>query len=465
MSDIPQSRVNPYVSGPLPQLYLKTTTPIVFIMVINGLFTVVDALFLGIYVGATALTAVTLMFPLFMLIVSLSTLVGNGMASIVARQIGAGEIEDAEHTLQSAQVLSLAICTLLIGSFLLTGETMIDAVAGGDQTLAALGNQYISLLIYCSPLGFLLSVNGDGLRSEGHVGAMAAIAAGSTLLNIAFNFVLIAVIGLGVFGSALGTVMAQTVSLLAVVVMRVSGRTRLRPSIWPKTGFTAPWRSMLALGLPSSLTFLGISIISGLIIFSIQTWANQTYPETVAAYGVITRIMTFVFLPLLGLNLASQSIVGNNFGARAFARSNRGLVIAVFSALTYCLLFEVVLAFNASSVGRLFVEDQMVISEIARILPVTILTLFLFGPMFILSGYFQALGDAPRAAWLGLSRTYLFAIPLTFLLPFVFGEWGIWYAGPASEIAMLGLTITILAQNARRTGSRLGLFVREDNHS
>jgi len=461
MSDQSRVGVNPYVSVALPRLYLKTTTPIVFIMVINGLFTVIDALFLGIYVGAAALTAVTLMFPIFMLIVSLSTLVGNGMASIIARQIGAEDFADAEGTLLSAMTLAMAISATLIAGFLLAGDALITATAGGDPVLKDFGRQYIAVLIYCSPLTFLLSVHGDAMRSEGHVGVMAMIAAGSTVLNIGFNFLLIAVIGLGVFGSALGTVLAQSVSFVLVIGLRLSGRTRLRLVPPPDFAVLKSWPAIFALGLPSSLTYLGISIVSGIIIFSLQVWAEQSYPETVAAYGVITRIMTFVFLPLLGLNLASQSIVGNNFGARAFARSNRGLLIAVCVALGYCLAFEAVLGLNAAGIGGLFVNDRSVVSEIARILPVTILTLFLFGPTFILSGYFQALGDAGRAAWIGLSRTYLFAIPLTLTLPFVFGEWGIWYAGPASEIAMLGLTIAILAQNARRTGARLGLFISE----
>ena len=74
-------KTNVYLSGSLPRLFARTAAPIIVVMGVNGLFTVVDAYFLGAYVGAEALTAVTLMFPLYMLLVALSTLVSNGFAA------------------------------------------------------------------------------------------------------------------------------------------------------------------------------------------------------------------------------------------------------------------------------------------------------------------------------------------------------------------------------------------------
>ncbi|HBB85355.1 MAG TPA: MATE family efflux transporter, partial [Sulfitobacter sp.] len=87
MSDTP---TNTFTDGPLGTIYLKTALPIIFVMGMNGLLSVADALFLGIYVGPDALAAVTLMFPIYMMIVALSTLVANGMSSLLARSLGAG---------------------------------------------------------------------------------------------------------------------------------------------------------------------------------------------------------------------------------------------------------------------------------------------------------------------------------------------------------------------------------------
>ncbi len=92
MSDTQVTEDNNYLTQPIGRLFLTTALPIIMIMVVNGLFNLVDAYFLGIFVGAAALTAVTIMFPVQMLIYSLTTMIANGFASIVARRLGAKDM-------------------------------------------------------------------------------------------------------------------------------------------------------------------------------------------------------------------------------------------------------------------------------------------------------------------------------------------------------------------------------------
>ena len=91
-----------------------------------------------------------------------------------------------------------------------------------------------------------------------------------------------------------------------------------------------------------------------------------------------------------------------------------------------------------------------IVAQVARILPITTATMFMFGPLMMVATHFQAIGDAPRAGLLGLSRTYLFGLPLTLLLPLVLGEVGIWLAGPVAECLVLGLTVWVLWRRRRR---------------
>ncbi|WP_262694603.1 MATE family efflux transporter [Kordiimonas aquimaris] len=457
--ELPVATKNPYLSGAIPRLYVKMATPIIVIMLVNGLFTVVDALFLGIFVGADALTAVTLMFPMFMLIIALSTLVGNGMASVIARQLGADDIDGANQTLMSAHVLSVVMSGLLIILFLLFGNALILSLANQDIVLAQMGHDYIALLIYFSPITFMLGLQSDSLRSEGKNQFLAGIAVGSTLLNVALNYLLIAVLEYGVFGSALGTILAQGISSVVVVWARLSGFTRLK-LLAKLANITTSWREMIALGIPSSLNFIGVSVMSAVIISVLQIFAGDAYATTVAAYGIITRVFTFVYLPLLGFNLAAQSIVGNNMGAKMYGRSNSALKIALLAAFVYSAVMQLILFVAAEPIGALFTEDTMVIAEVGRILPIFTLMLVAFAQLLILAGYFQACGDAKRAAIFGLGKTYLFTIPLTLILPHFMAEPGIWYASPLSEVAMVCVAIFVLVVNARRTGAAYGLFIK-----
>lgn len=458
--DISDTRANAFLRMPLGRLYLQTALPIVFVMGMNGLLSVVDALFLGIYVGPQALGAVILMFPAHMLIVALSTLVSGGMASVLARRLGAGQIAGARAVFAGAHGLAVLAGLCLIAFIAVLGPSVSLLAAGGSGVLAEMGLVYLRLSAVFSPLLFVLSVNADALRSEGRAGFMAAASLVVSLANIGFDFLLIAVFQMGVAGSAIGTAMAQALALVLVLGFRLRGRTELRPSALWRYPLVSGWGRMLALGAPQSLNFVGLAFGSAAIIAALQWVQTPSYGDTVSAYGIVTRVMTFTVLPLLGLGHAMQTITGNNHGAREWRRVERSLKGAVAAAFGYCLAMQVGLTALAGPIGRSFTGDLAVIAEVARILPVMVTLFFASGPLLMVALHFQATGDAARAALLGLSKPYLFAIPLTFALALAIGEPGIWMAGPTAELLLFGLTAMVLAQAARSRSRKWGLVPR-----
>lgn len=454
------ARKTDYTHAPIGPLFMKTALPIVFLMSVNGLFTVVDAIFLGIFVGADALAGVTLMFPLVMMCVALATLVANGMASVLARQLGGADYEGARTSFAGAHGLSAVTCVVLVLLFLVGGAPLVDLAANGSRTLAGYGFRYLMITVITSPLAFAISLQTTALRVEGWVGFMAAMGALVTLANIAINYVLIALLGWGVAGSAIGSAIAQAVGLVVILGFRASGRGDLPALALPWRAWRQGWTRFLALGAPQSLAFLGLSLGSGTIIIMVQLTAGADYDTTVAAYGIAMRLLSFSFLGLMGMAQALQAIVGNNHGAGRHDRVAAALRLGIICGLAYAVLAEFVFHLGARTLASLFVDDPAVIAEVARILPVIVAAYFLAGPTVMIATHFQAMGDALRAAILSLSRTYLFAIPLTLLLPLWLGEWGVWLAGPTAETLMFGLMIGVLVQTARHKGYRFGLVQR-----
>lgn len=312
MSDVSE---NTFLTGSLGAIYVKTALPIIFVMGMNGLLNVVDALFLGCYVGPEALAAVTLMFPAWMIIVALATLVGGGMSSILARHLGGGRMDEAQAVFAEAHGLARMISLCLMISFLAFGSTTALLAAAGNEDLAGRGLAYLQITVFASPLMFTLSVNSEALRNEGHMGFMAALSLLVSVANIGFTYLLVAQLGLGVAGSAYGTVLAQLLSFNIILGFRLYGRTDLRPSVLIQHSITKWWGRILALDAPQSLNFISISLATAAVIAALQWVGGEGYDETVSAYGVITRVLTFGFLPLLGLSFAIQTITGNNFGA------------------------------------------------------------------------------------------------------------------------------------------------------
>ncbi|WP_281973537.1 MATE family efflux transporter [Ruegeria faecimaris] len=455
MTDTP---TNTFTDGPLGTIYFRTAFPIIFVMGMNGLLSVADALFLGIYVGPDALAAVTLMFPIYMLIVALSTLVANGMSSLLARSLGAGDMNGARATFAGAHGLAIGLGAVLIVLFLLLGQPVALLAAGGSETLAQMGVVYLRITVFFSPLLFVLSVNSDALRNEGRVGFMAAMSLLVSIANIGFNYALIAVLDMGVAGSAYGTAAAQALAFAIIFAFRLFGETSLRPATLLSHSVCGKWGRILALGAPQSLNFIGLALGSAAIISALQWIGRPGYADTITAYGIITRVITFAFLPLLGLSFAMQTITGNNYGAELWQRSDASLRMALWVAFVYCAIVQAVVISMPSRIASAFVDDTSVIAEVARILPVMTCVFFLLGPLMMIATYFQAIGSAGKAALLGLTKPYAFAIPLTFLLPFWFGEVGIWYAGPLAEVMMLGLTVVVLWLSAQDPELKWGIF-------
>lgn len=455
MTDAP---INTFTDGPLGTIYMKTALPIIFVMGMNGLLSVADALFLGVYVGPEALAAVTLMFPIYMLIVALSTLVSNGMSSLLARHFGAGDITRASTVFSGAHGLAVVMGVFLITLFLFWGQPMTLLAAGGSDDLAHMGLTYLRITVFFSPLLFVLSVNSDALRNEGRVGFMAAMSLLVSIANIAFNYVLIALLDMGVAGSAYGTAAAQALAFAIIIAFRFLGDTQLRPSTLLQYSMREYWGQILALGAPQSLNFVGLALGSAAIITSLQWVGSPNYADTVSAYGIITRVITFAFLPLLGLSFAMQTITGNNYGAELWHRSDTSLRIALWVAFIYCAVVQAIVIAFPIQIASAFVKDGAVIAEVARILPVMTSVFFLMGPLMMIATYFQAIGSASKAAILGLTKPYAFAIPLTFLLPVWLGEIGVWYAGPVAEVMLLGLTGLVLWKIARDKQLKWGIF-------
>ncbi|MBN9332900.1 MATE family efflux transporter [Devosia sp.] len=431
---------NSFLRGSISSVFIRTSLPIILVTMVNGMLTVADAMLLGAFVGPEALAAVTLVFPFSMLLVAASTIVGSGMASILGRRLGAGAMDEARGVFASAQGLAIALGIVAIVLFFLGGGAVVAWMAGNNQHLGDLGWQFLAISFGSAPIMFLLTVQSDALRTEGRVAFMAIAGVLLTLGNIALNALLIGYFQFGVAGSAFGTALAQVLALLLIVGYRMAGK-----AVLPMVGvrIDRSWNEMLALGLPRSLSFIGLSLGSAAVLFSLHQLALGDRETVVTAYGVVMRVMTFAFLPLMGMSLALQAIVGNTIGAGQAQRARDTLRLALGVSVVYGVLVQLTLTLARDGLGGLFVNDPGVAQTVAGIVPIYVAGYFAFGPVMMAASYVQAIGQVRQSAILSLGRTYLFAIPLTLLLPLFWGETGVWIAAPVADMLMLALAILV----------------------
>ncbi|OWY04650.1 MATE family efflux transporter [Thioclava sp. F1Mire-8] len=434
---------NRFLTRPVGRLFLSNALPMAVVMSTGGLLNVIDGIFVGRFIGAEALAAVSLGFPVVMLLTALTALGGGGMSSLLARHLGAGERSKAGAVFARAHGLALALSAGLIAAALTLGPSVVSALAAGNEAVAAETRSYLLILILGAPVQFTLGLHADALRNEGRAGLIALLSVLVNLLNIAANYVAIVLLGLGVAGSALGTVSAQILGLALVLIVRARDRDLLPLGALVQASWLSGWGRILALGLPLSLTFIGMALVSSTVLLLIGT-TSADHASYVAAYGVVTRILGLAFLPQMAIALTTQSITGNNVGAGRMARASAALRLAIAVVSLWCAGVALTCLVAGEPLGAMFSEDPQVTAAVAAILrPMTALYVFT-GPILVLAMHFQAMGHPLRTAALTLVKPWLLVPALLVLMNALAGIEGLWFAFPIADAVLLGLALLLI---------------------
>lgn len=434
---------NPFLTLPVRRLFLSTALPMAVVMSTGGLLNVVDGIFVGRFVGAQALAAVSLAFPVVMLLTALTTLAGGGMASLLARHLGKGSRSEAGAVFAGAHGLVLAMSAVVMLGALTLGSGIVSFLATGNEAVAGPARTYLLILILAAPVQFGLGLHADALRNEGRSGLIALLSVLVNLLNVAANYIAIVIFDLGIAGSAIGTVAAQTLGLTLLLLVRKRDPALLPLGAIRHASWLTGWRQILLLGLPLGLSFVGMALVTSIVLLAIGNTAadHDTY---VAAYGVVTRILGLAFLPQMAIALSTQSITGNNVGAGRMDRARAALRHAIGCAFLWCLSVALTGMLAGETLGALFSKDQKVITAVGEIMyPMTALYA-VTGPILVIAMHFQAMGHPLRTVVLTLVKPWLLTPVLIIVMNAHSGLPGLWFAFPVADAALLLMTLTII---------------------
>ena len=294
---------------------------------------------------------------------------------------------------------------------------------------------YITLIGFIF-LSFSISSN-NFIRAEGNPRAAMYVMAIGAVLNIILDPIFIFVLGMGVKGAAIATVISQVVSSIYVIFYIIFGGSvfKLKLSVF-KTKFSI-MKEILFLGFPSFISSAMASII--ILIFNrlLLFYGGDLY---IAIMGIGLRMLSLIQMPLLGITQGFSTIVSFNYGAKLYHRVKKVLGIAVAWTVAIAGAGFLVMMIFPAFVISFFSNDGNLINEGVNILRIVIMFLPFIGVQMLGGGFFQAIGKAAPAVILTISRQVLFLIPAVFLLPLIFGLNGVWLSVPVSDF--LSITIT-----------------------
>lgn len=430
---------------PIPKLIWKLSLPAMAGMFVNGLYNLVDTIYIGHGVGALGIAGLSVAFPIQMLISGFGAMLGIGTASLISRSLGAKNYEKAQQAFGNNlfAVILVGIFSLIF-SELFTGPILRSF--GASEEILPFAMSYMRIIFAGTPLTLFCMSMSNVIRSEGAAGeAMTSMLIGA-VANIILDPIFIFGLDMGIQGAALATVLARFFVIAWIARFFRSGKSivafRARDMV-PRWGIL---REIVTVGFPALVQHASGSFVFGLINQLLIAYGGTL---AISVFGINNRIILFSAMPVIGITQGMQPILGYNYGARRYRRSVETISISNRISLLLSTGVTVLIMLFPGPILRAFTTDP----EMLRMGP---LALRMMAAGFFLAGYnkvagslFQALGKALPSFILNTARPILIFIPLLLILPRFIGINGIWLSFCFADILAFLLTVAFALPEMR----------------
>lgn len=428
---------------------IKLSIPATIGMLVNALYNLVDSLFVGWSSGEIAIGALTLAFPIQMIVMAVGLMIGIGGASVFSRAYGRKDKETMDKSINSAIRFDIitSLIIVIIG-FIFIEDILVFFEATNE--MIGFARDYLSIiLIGLVPLTLSMVLN-NFTRAEGRAKmAMISMALGAGL-NILLDpiFIFDWGLGLGVKGAAIATVLSQIVAFVFIFLMSFSEKSVL--NITFKKPFEINWKvlkEILTVGVPTFFrNAVGAIVAVGIIKMIAIYTTDIDRPIYIAIFGVINRVSMFILMPGFGIVQGMSPLAGYNFGAKKYDRLKDLIIYATKILLIYFICGFLFIQLGASLIFDIFSEDNnaLFINKGADIFRIYTIGYFVICFQIILGSVYQAFGYAKRAIFISLLRQFIFFAPIMIILTSIFKLEGLWFAFALSDILSGGLSLVIL---------------------
>ncbi len=428
-------------SAPIPKALMALGVPIMIGMLINALYNLVDAYFVG-GLGESPMGAISVVFPLGQVVVGLGLMFGNGAASYLSRLLGQGDRDTANKAASTALYSSIAIGAIIIVFAAIFLQPILTLLGATDTIMPyalIYGRIYI---ISCVFNVFNVTMN-NIVASEGAAKTtMCALLLGA-ILNIGLDPVFIYVLDMGVAGAAIATAISQFVSTLVYLIYVLRKKSAFTFSIQEFKPSKQIYVEILKIGIPT-LTF---QLLTSLSIALINRASNGYGDATIAGMGAVTRVTSMGTLVVFGFLKGFQPIAGFSYGAKKFDRLRKAIKTSILWSSIFCVIVGLLMAlFSTQIISQFANGNSEMISVGQKSLLANGLSFFLFGFYTVYSSLFLALGKGTKGFILGACRQGICFVPVIFLLPKLCGISGILYAQPIADLFSAIITVFMALQ-------------------
>ncbi len=434
-------------SAPVWRALLAMGLPTMIGMMINALYNLVDAYFVG-GLGTSQMGAISVAFPIGQVVVGLGLLFGNGAASYISRLLGRGDRKTADQAASTALYSSIAVGALLILCTLVFLHPILKML-GATESILPYAEEYTRIYVVFSIFNVFNVTMNNLVTSEGAAKTTMFTLLAGAVLNIVLDPVFIYVLDFGVAGAAAATAISQIVSSLVYLGYILRKKSifsfRIRACCFSKEIMS----EILKIGIPTMVFQLLTSLSISLINFQAKEYGDSV----IAGMGPVTRIISVGSLMVFGFMKGFQPIAGYSYGAKKYERLHEAIRLSIIWSTVFCVIYGVSASlFSANIISQFTKGDLEMVRIGARALSANGLSFLLFGFYTVYSSLFLALGKGKEGFILGACRQGICFVPFILLLPLFAGVSGILYAQPAADVISAVITVFMAIRLHRELG-------------
>lgn len=452
---VPQTQ-SPFATEPIGRLIVKFAVPSVIALLVNSLYNIVDQIFIGWGVGYLGNGATNIVFPITIIALALSMMIGNGGAAYLSLKMGEGEVETAKKGVGNAVTLVTIVSILLAVIFLVWIDPILT-LFGATDVLRPFALEYGFIIGAGLPFMMISAAINSMIRADGSPKyAMLSMVIGA-IINVILDPVFIFVFQMGVKGAAIATIIGQVASfVVSVLYMPHFKSVQLNKSSFAPCAKVSV--NIVIFGLSSFITQFAITIVMALTNNLLAKYGAQSvYGAEIplTATGIVMKVNQIMIAILLGIATGTQPIIGYNYGAKSYHRVKKALEISLIASEIVSVAAFLIFQFAPMSVVSLFGSEEGLYNEFAvKAFRIFLILCPLTGFQTIAAVYLQAVGKPVKSAILSLARQIIFFVPTALILPIFLGVEGVLWTGPVADglAFLLSLAFLLYERNHLKRG-------------
>ena len=426
-----------FTQGKIPRQIFYFALPIVFSSLLQQLYSIVDSIFIGRFVGKEGLAAIGASFPLIFALISFVIGIGSGFTVVISQYLGAKRIESVKKAVGTMYIFMFlgGILLTVIGIYI---SPYIFKLTNLPTDVIPEAIDYIQVYLMGTVLFFGFAGTNAILRGLGDSKTPFYFTLIATVINILLDWFFIAGLGWGVKGAALGTIIAQGGAFLTAVIYLNRNHElislRLKNLQFDKKIFKESVRIGLPTGFQQTIVSFGMITLFGIV--------NSFGTDTIAAYSIALRIESIPLMLAMSFAAAIAPFVGQNVGANQMERVQTGYRSALVMTNAISIVISGLFLIAPRLILQIFTTDIAVIDIGVEYMHIVAPFYILFSTMFILNGTLRGAGATLIPMFITLIALWAVRIPVSWVLSEAIGRTGIWWGIPTGWF--VGMVISYL---------------------